>query len=101
MLVKQTLNMLTNEVEYCGVTKMNIKEIETLVDEASSTKEKKAIVKEIQCDSRCPPVKLDARIEEIYIIKKQRALNPDELILPKHEAVKINELIYPKKRHSH
>jgi hypothetical protein len=99
MLVKQTLNMLTNEVEYCGVTKMNIEEI--VVDELSSTKAKKAMVKEILCDSRCPPMKVNARIEEIHIIKKQRAINPDELILPKREAIKLNELIYPKKQHSH
>ncbi|UCF11919.1 MAG: hypothetical protein JSW06_07705 [Thermoplasmatales archaeon] len=79
---------------------MDIKEIEALVDELSGTKNKKAVVKEIPCESRNPSKKFDTRIEEIYIIKKQRALNPDELILPKHGAVKINELIYPKKRPS-
>jgi hypothetical protein len=100
MSVKQTLNMLYNEVEYSGVIKMNIKEIETLVDKLPNKMEKKAILKETQCDSGCPPIKLDARIEEIYIMKKQRGFNPNELILPEQGAGKINELIYPKKRPS-
>lgn len=79
---------------------MNIKEIEALVDELPSAKEKKATLKEIQRHSRCPREIVDARVEEIYIIK-QRANNPDELILPQRGVVKINELIHPKKRHSH
>ena len=79
---------------------MNIKEIEALVDELPSAKEKKATLKEIQCHSRCPREIVDARVEEIYIIK-QRANNPDELILPQRGVVKINELIHLKKRHSH